>query len=83
MEGNDHVEAAKLTLLMNTAPGQLLSPQNLAGDRDALVTDYLNRGFEQVAVEITQQPENAADAARWMWSSTSPKGRRSLSAMCC
>jgi outer membrane protein insertion porin family len=61
LEGNEHVEAAKLALLMNTAPGQLLSPQNLAGDRDALVSEYLNRGFEQVTVDVTQQPE-AADA---------------------
>ena len=61
LEGNEHVDAAKLAPLMNTAPGQLLSPQNLAGDRDALVTDYLNRGFEQVAVEVEQQPE-VADA---------------------
>ncbi len=61
LEGNEHVEAAQLELLMNTVPGQLLSPQNLAGDRDALVSEYLNRGFEQVAVEVTQQPE-ATDA---------------------
>jgi outer membrane protein insertion porin family len=59
LEGNEHVEAAKLALLMNTASGQLLSPQNLAGDRDALVSEYLNRGFEQVTVEVTQQPEGA------------------------
>ena len=29
-------------------PVQLLSPQNLAGDRDALLTEYLSRGFDQV-----------------------------------
>ena len=57
LEGNDHVEDAKLTPLLNTAPGQLLSPQNLAGDRDALLTDYLSRGFEQAAVDVAQQPE--------------------------
>lgn len=57
LDGNEHVDAAKLAMLMNTAPGQLLSPQNLTGDRDALVSEYLNRGFEQVAVDITQQPE--------------------------
>jgi outer membrane protein assembly factor BamA len=44
---------------MNTAPGQLLSPQNLAGDRDTLVSEYLNRGFERVAVEVTEHPEAA------------------------
>jgi outer membrane protein insertion porin family len=63
MEGNDHVEAAKLTPLLNTAAGQLLSPQNLAGDRDALLTEYLSRGFEQVSVDVVQQAE-ASDPNR-------------------
>ena len=31
------------TTLLNTIPGQLLSPRNLAGDRDALLNDYLAR----------------------------------------
>ncbi len=57
LQGNDHVDADNLTVLMNTSHGQLLSPQNLAGDRDALLTAYLNRGFEQAAVDVSQQPE--------------------------
>ena len=57
MVGNDHVDAQKLTPLLNTAAGQLLSPQNLAGDRDALLTEYMSRGFEQVSVDVAQQPE--------------------------
>jgi outer membrane protein insertion porin family len=57
IEGANQVEEAKLTPLLNTAPGQLLSPQNLAGDRDALVTDYLSRGFEHPQVDITQQSD--------------------------
>ena len=57
LEGNDHVEAAKLVPLMNTAAGQLLSPQNLAGDRDALLTAYMSRGFDQVRVEVAQKEE--------------------------
>lgn len=61
IEGAEHVETAKLTPLLNTAPGQLLSPQNLAGDRDALLTEFLSRGFDQVRVEVITQPE-AADA---------------------
>ena len=48
---------------MNTAPGQLFSPQNLAGDRDALLTDYLSRGFDQAQIEVEEQTE-AADPAR-------------------
>lgn len=59
LEGNDHVDAEKLTPLLNTTPGQLLSPQNLAGDRDALITEYMSRGFEQVTVEVTQQVETS------------------------
>ena len=59
LEGNEHVGAAKLTPLLNTVSGQPLSPENLAGDRDALLTDYLSRGFDQVRVEVAQQPENA------------------------
>jgi outer membrane protein assembly complex protein YaeT len=59
LEGNEHVDAAKLTPQMNTVAGQLLSPQNLAGDRDTLLTDYLSRGFDQVRVAVTQQVEQA------------------------
>jgi outer membrane protein assembly complex protein YaeT len=59
LEGAVHVEAQKLTPLLNTAAGQLLSPQNLAGDRDALLTDYMSRGFDQVRVEVAQQVETA------------------------
>jgi len=59
LEGNDHVDAARLTPQMNTVAGQLLSPENLAGDRDELLTDYMSRGFDQVQVEVNQQPEKA------------------------
>jgi outer membrane protein assembly complex protein YaeT len=59
LEGNDHISAAALTVLLNTTPGQPLSPRNLAGDHDALVTEYLSRGFEQVDVKLAQQPEPA------------------------
>jgi outer membrane protein insertion porin family len=57
IEGADHVEAAQLTPLLNTAAGQLLSPRNLAGDRDTLVTSYLSKGFERPLVEVTQQAD--------------------------
>jgi outer membrane protein insertion porin family len=59
IEGNDHVEAAQLTPQLNTTAGQLLSPRNLAGDRDTLVTDYLSRGFEHPQVDVTQQADPA------------------------
>lgn len=57
IEGAEQVNAAQLTPLMNTSPGQLLSPQNLAGDRDALLTNYLSRGFAQAQVDVSQQPD--------------------------
>jgi outer membrane protein assembly complex protein YaeT len=63
LEGNDHVDAARLTAQLNTVAGQLLSPENLAGDRDALLTDYMSRGFDQVKVEVSQQIEQA-DASK-------------------
>jgi outer membrane protein assembly complex protein YaeT len=63
IEGTDHVDVKGLSLLLNTAPGQLLSPQNLAGDRDALLTDYVSRGFLKAAVDVTQMTE-AADASK-------------------
>jgi outer membrane protein assembly complex protein YaeT len=55
LEGNEHINAASLMPYLNTVPGQLLSPQYLAGDRDALLTVYLSRGFDQVRVDVTQQ----------------------------
>ncbi len=59
LQGNAHVDASKLLTLINTAPGQLLSPQNLAGDRDTLLTDYLSKGFDQAAVNVEQKPDPA------------------------
>lgn len=52
----------KLLGLMNTAPGQLFSPQNLAGDRDALLTDYLSHGFDQIQIEVENKTEDADPA---------------------
>ena len=61
IEGNAHMNAGMLTPLLNTVPGQLLSPRSLAGDRDALLSQYMSRGFNQVSVDVAQQPE-AQDA---------------------
>lgn len=57
LQGNEHVEAQNLMSLLNTIPGQLLSPRNLAGDRDALVTEYMSRGFDLPHVEVEEKPE--------------------------
>ena len=61
IDGNAHLEAAALTPMLNTTAGQLLSPQNLAGDRDVLLTAYMSRGFDQADVTVKQTIE-AADA---------------------
>ncbi len=58
LDGNEHVETEKLLPLLNTESGQLLSPRNLAGDRDALATDYLARGFDQAHVDVEQQEDS-------------------------
>jgi len=60
IEGNKHIPNDELTLLMNTVPGQLLSPRNLGGDRNALLAAYLRRGFDRVKVGVVQTPEKAA-----------------------
>jgi outer membrane protein assembly complex protein YaeT len=59
LEGAESADTQRLSLLLNTTPGQLLSPQNLAGDRDALLTDYMSRGFRTVQVDVTQRAEPA------------------------
>jgi outer membrane protein insertion porin family len=63
LDGANKADTKKLLALMNTASGQLFSPQNLAGDRDALLTDYLSRGFDQVQIEIDDRTE-AADPTK-------------------
>ncbi len=45
IEGNEHLPSEKLTPLLNSIPGQMLSPRNLAGDRDALVDRILQPGI--------------------------------------
>jgi outer membrane protein assembly complex protein YaeT len=63
IEGAGLADTAQLTPLLNTTPGQLLSPRNLAGDRDALATNYLSRGFEHPQVDVTEKAD-PADAAK-------------------
>jgi outer membrane protein insertion porin family len=63
LDGNDHLETSKLLPQLNTSPGQLLSPQNLAGDRDELLTEYLSRGFDHARVDVEEKPE-PADASK-------------------
>lgn len=55
--GNQHIATDQLTSMLNTTAGQLLSPQNLGGDRDVLLTAYMNHGFDRVQVTVSQKPE--------------------------
>jgi outer membrane protein assembly complex protein YaeT len=57
LEGNAHTDADKLLPLLNTTADQLLSPGNLAGDRETLLTNYMSHGYGQVRVEVAQQIE--------------------------
>ena len=52
--GTEKIPQEKLTALLNTQPGQPLSPESLAGDRETLLTYYLSQGFDQAQVEVTQ-----------------------------
>jgi len=63
IEGTQLNDTLRLFALLNTTPGQLLSPGNLAGDRDTLLTDLFQRGFENPQVDITQKLE-ADDPAK-------------------
>jgi outer membrane protein assembly complex protein YaeT len=57
--GNGYVDSTTLTSLMNTVQGQLLSPRNLAGDRDAVLNEYMSRGFNEAHVDVEEIPDPA------------------------
>ena len=61
--GNQNVQTPILMGLMNTEPGQLFSPRNLSGDREALLTEYLSRGFDQARVDV-DETSDPADASK-------------------
>ncbi|HWE87317.1 MAG TPA: POTRA domain-containing protein [Terracidiphilus sp.] len=63
LEGNNHIGAENLLPLLNTEQGQLLSPRNLASDRDMLATEYMRRGFQQARVEV-EEKNDAQDPNR-------------------
>jgi outer membrane protein insertion porin family len=59
IEGTQLNDTLRLFTLLNTTPGQLLSPGNLAGDRDDLLTDLFQRGYDHPQVDVTQKIEPA------------------------
>jgi outer membrane protein insertion porin family len=58
LTGNEKVDTPALTAQLSTVPGQLLSPRNLAGDRDTLVSEYLSRGFNEARVNVEEIPDS-------------------------
>ena len=58
LDGNEHVKAEELLPLLNTESGQLFSPRNVSGDRDAIFTSYLTRGFDRAQVDIEEHEED-------------------------
>jgi outer membrane protein insertion porin family len=57
VEGNSQILTAELKPLLNLEEGQPYSAANLVGDRDAILTYYLEHGFSQANVAIEQRPE--------------------------
>jgi len=60
--GAKQVPLSSLDPLLNTEVGQPYSSANVAGDRDAILGYYLDHGFGQAEVNVTQKTESA-DAA--------------------
>lgn len=60
--GANQVTVAELQPLMNSQVGQPYSPAALSGDRDAIITYYLSKGFTQAQMDVRQatDPKNAA-----------------------
>lgn len=57
LEGNHHLSTQELTAQMNTVAGQLLSPRNLSGDRDQLLTEYMTQGFNEARLDVEEIPD--------------------------
>jgi len=83
LDGNDQIAAENLLPLLNTEQGQLLSPSNLAGDRDMLATelhcgeDSSRHAWKWRKRAILRIPTG------WGLSFASRKGDRYLCATCC
>ncbi|HEX8812628.1 MAG TPA: POTRA domain-containing protein, partial [Terracidiphilus sp.] len=59
LTGNKQVDTPALTTQLTTIPGQHLSPRNLAGDRDTLLSEYMSRGFNEARVNVEETPDSA------------------------
>ena len=57
--GANQVPLATLKPLLNTEPGQPYSASNVVGDRNAILSYYLDHGFGRAQVTATQTPDPA------------------------
>jgi outer membrane protein insertion porin family len=57
IDGTAKVSPDQLRPLLNTQSGQPYSPQNVAGDRDAIRAYYLTQGFQHVQVQVIQKDD--------------------------
>lgn len=62
IEGTQKVSVEQLRPLLNTQVGQPYSPQNVAGDRDAIRAYYLANGFERMQLQVQQKDDPANSA---------------------
>lgn len=62
VEGNEAISASQLLAVVRTKTGDPYYGPAVAADRDALVLEYLNRGFE--SAEVTVRPEQSPDGTR-------------------
>jgi outer membrane protein assembly complex protein YaeT len=54
--GNDSIPEQELRTLTSISEGQPFSDANVASDRDAILTEYLNRGFPGARFEASSDP---------------------------
>jgi outer membrane protein insertion porin family len=59
INGASQVSIAALKPLLNTEPGQPYSAANVVGDRNAILSYYLDHGFGQAQVTATQTPDSS------------------------
>lgn len=58
IDGTSKVQMSELIPLLNTQSGQPYSSLNVTQDRDSILTYYLSHGFNNVQVNLQQQPSS-------------------------
>lgn len=63
LTGAKAIPVTDLQALLNSQSGQPYSPVALAGDRDAVLTYYLSKGFTKAQVDVHQAPDSKDENA--------------------